>query len=159
MPNNVVHIGVDVSKAILDLFDPARHQHWREPNTPAGHRALLKKLRRLEASPHLVCEASGGYEQALVAALHAAGIAVSVLNPRQVRDFARAQGRLAKTDRIDAGVLAEFGAKMQPASTPAMPASEQELAELVRRREQLIATRQIEANRLEQITLPALRRQ
>ena len=158
MKNTVVHIGVDVSKSTLDIFSPSR-KNWQEANTPTGHRALLKKLKLMDASPHLVCEASGGYEKSFAAALHAADVAVSILNPRQVRDFARAQGRLAKTDRIDAGVLADFGAKMLPSRTLPPTDQQQELAELMHRRVQLVASRQVETNRLEKITLPVLRRQ
>jgi transposase len=84
---------------------------------------------------------------------------VSVVNPRQARDFARAQGRLAKTDRLDARVLAEFGQRLQPAATPALSVAQRQLAELVARRQQVQQLRIAEHNRLEHTTHPAVRRQ
>lgn len=105
------YIGVDVAK--LDLAIQFPDQRWSLPNTAAGHAALIERLRGAGAV-HVICEATGGYERALVLALHTAAIAVSVINPRQVRDFARACGRLAKTDTIDAAVLRDYGVKLHP---------------------------------------------
>jgi transposase len=160
MSESLVYVGMDVAKATLDLYAP----HSPSPqarsfaNDRAGHRALARWLRKLGAV-QVVCEATGGYERAALDALRAAGLAVSVVNARQVRDFARAQGRLAKTDRLDAAVLAEFGRCLQPAITPAPSAAQRQLAELVARRTQLLALRTAEHNRLEHATHPAIRGQ
>jgi transposase len=157
---SLVYVGMDVAKATLDLHAlTVSYPRSRQfANSPAGHRALLRWLQRL-GSLHVVCEASGGYERAVVTALQQAAIAISVVNPRQVRDFARAQGRLAKTDRLDAQVLAEFGQRLRPAATPAPSAAQRQLAELVSRRQQVQQLRGAEHNRLEHTTHPAVRRQ
>jgi transposase len=151
---------MDVAKATLDLSAPAASQapSRRFANTAAGQRALVRWLRPL-GEVQVICEATGGYERAALAALRAAGLAVSVVNARQVRDFARAQGRLAKTDRLDAAVLAEFGRCLRPAVTVAPSAAQQQLAELVARRQQVLQLRTAEHNRLEHATHPAVRRQ
>src|SRR3954471_10717948 len=83
-------------------------------NNAAGHAAFLAHLSDLGPA-HVICEATGGYERDLVLALHHAGVAVSVINPRQIRDFARACGRLAKTDAIDAAIVRDYGVKLRPA--------------------------------------------
>jgi len=157
---SLVYVGMDVAKATLDLHAPTppcpRSRQFA--NGPVGHRALVRWLQAL-GPVHVVCEASGGYERAVVTALQQAPIAVSVVNPRQARDFARAQGCLAKTDRLDARVLAEFGRHLQPAATPAPSAAQRQLAELVARRQQVQQLRCAERNRLEHTTHPAVRRQ
>src|SRR5690349_15029600 len=112
-------VGIDVAKATLEIFCAELPLSPQVPNTAAGIRALCQALRRHRAKLLVICEATGGLEAALVDALHQAGIAVSVLNPRRARDFARACGKLAKTDRIDARLLAEFGRRLQPEPTPA----------------------------------------
>jgi len=160
MPEPLVYVGMDVAKAHLDLHALGRSQptHRRFGNDEPGHQALVSWLRQWEAV-QVVCEASGGYERAAVRRLQAVGIAVSVLNPRQVRDFARARGRLAKTDRLDAAVLAEYGQCLRPPAQKPRPATQAQLAELVARRHQLQQLRTAELNRREQTTHPALRRQ
>lgn len=105
----------------------------------------------------VVCEAMGGLEIPLAAALHAAGIAVAVVNPRQVRDFARALGILAKTDRSDASVLAEFAQRIQPAPRPLPDARARELAARVARRRQLVEMITMETNRLHAARMPLVR--
>ena len=104
------HIGIDVAKATLEVAsEPAGLRgHW--PNTPTGIEALVRQCRTVPCA-RLVVEATGGYEHPVLAALFAAGLPVVVVNARQVRDFAKAIGRYAKTDRIDAGVLARFAAR------------------------------------------------
>src|SRR5262245_58548050 len=97
------YVGIDVSKTQLDLADASTSR--RLPNTKSGVAALLKTL---PPGAHLVLEATGGYERILVAAAHSAGLPSSVLNPARVRHFARASGRLAKTDPIDAALLRDF---------------------------------------------------
>ena len=148
-----VFIGVDVAKRTLAIQFP--DQSWSTANTAAGHVALLARLKSL-GEVHVLCEATGGYEQALVRALHQAAIAVSVINPRQIRDFARACGRLAKTDAIDASTIREYGVRLRPAADPVPAAGSAELAELVRARQELVALITDETNRREHATLPAL---
>ena len=143
-----VSIGIDISKERFEALLPGQKSQ-SYANGPAGFRRLLKALARVPGAPHVILEPTGGYERKLVAALHKAGIALSLVNPRKVRAFARAQGRLAKTDRIDAQVLADFGVTMNPPlSLPPSPAV-QELATLVRRRQQLLGLIGAEKNRLE----------
>ncbi len=160
MSASLVYVGMDIAKATLDLHLPAQPQpHVRQfANTPPGHRSLVAWLQQ-QGRLHVVAEATGGYERAVVSALQTAGIAVSVVNARQVRDFARAQGRLAKTDRLDAAVLADYGRCLQPAARAVPSAVQRQLAELIVRRHQVQAVRAAEHNRLEHTTHPALRRQ
>ena len=144
-----VYLGADVSKATIDcrLLDQA----FTIANDPAGLAALTTRLQPLQASVQILCEATGGYQNALVAALHRHGLAVSVLNPRQVRDFARSRGLLAKTDRLDAKVLADFGPANAPAPDAPKPAALQRLAALLAARDHLVAARAEEKTRLHQI--------
>ena len=137
MNQTLVHAGLDIAKATLDLHLQGRA--WSFPHDPPGCAALLARLGTVGAPVQVICEATGGWERPVVAALHAAGQAVSVVNPRQVRDFARGRGLRAKTDRIDARMLAEFGAANTPAPTPAPSPRQAELAAWVTRREQLQA--------------------
>jgi len=148
-----VHVGLDVSKLHLDVALPSRT--LQVANTPAGHRTLLGAL---PPHAHVCLEATGGYERAIVDALHQAAIEVSVLNPRQVRDFARARGLLAKTDRIDAGVLAEFGRLMPCPPTPPRPRVERALAELCALRDQFVDQRAQLAQSAEHYALAESRR-
>lgn len=156
MSESVVYVGMDVAKATLDLYVSASSRQFA--NTLRGHSSLLRWLHGL-GLVHVVCEATGGYERAVVTALQAAGLSVSVVNARQVRDFARATGRLAKTDRLDAAVLAAYGACVHPPPTPAPTEVDAELAELVTRRQQVLAARIAEHNRLEHVRHRALRQQ
>jgi transposase len=148
MKTRSIFVGVDVAKATLEVFCAELPLAPQVPNTPAGIRLLCQALRKHRAKVLVICEATGGLEAALVAALHQAGLAVSVLNPRRARDFARATGQLAKTDRIDARLLARFGRQLQPAPTPPPDPCLQELAVLVGRREELVQMRSAEQNRL-----------
>ena len=122
----LVHAGLDIAKATLDLHLQGRA--WSFAHDPPGCAALLARVQSLGVPVQVICEATGGWERPVVAALHAAGQAVSIVNPRQVRDFARGRGQRAKTDRIDARMLAEFGAANTPAPTPAPSAAQAELA-------------------------------
>ena len=129
-----IYVGLDIAKDSIELHG-LRRGGTTLPNTPAGHRRLLNRLHNQPGPFHCILEPTGGYERALVAALHQGGIALSLVNPRQVRDFARARGILAKTDRLDARILAEYGAAIAPEPTaPPSPALEA-LQALVRRRE------------------------
>lgn len=147
------YIGVDVAK--LDLAIQFPDHLWSTANTPAGHAAFIAKLKPLGAV-QVVCESTGGYERALVLALHAAGIAVSAINARQIRDFARACGRLAKTDALDATIIRDYGCRLQPSPDPAPAPGEPEFAELIRARQDLVALITDEINRREHARLPAL---
>jgi len=137
MKTPIVHVGLDAAKATLDLH--VSGQAYAFPHDPAGCAALIELLRSRPFPVQVVCEATGGWERPVVAALHGAGIALSIVNPRQVRDFIRGAGRRAKTDRLDAQMLAQFGATHQPAATPAPSPAQVELAAWVTRRDQLQA--------------------
>lgn len=147
------YIGVDVAKPELAIQFPDRS--WSTANTPQGHAAFIASLQSLGAV-HVVCESTGGYERALVLALHAASIPVSAINPRQIRDFARACGKLAKTDAIDAAIIRDYGCRLQPPPDPAPTPGEPEFAELVRARQDLVGLITDEINRREHARLPAL---
>jgi transposase len=145
---NQVAIGVDVAKATLDLHLLPAGQEHHLPNTHAGHEQLRKLLPSPEACL-IVLEATGGYERQLVADLMDAGYRVAVINPKRARDFAKALGLLAKTDRIDARVLALFAQKVQPVPSEKTPEKQAEIQQLVARRRQLIDLRTQESNRWE----------
>ncbi len=140
-----VYVGIDVSKAELEVA--VGGEAWTIPNDESGIETLLERLS--ERTPELVVlEATGGYETAAVASLAEAGLPVVVANPRQVRDFARATGKLAKTDRIDARVLALFAERIRP-QVRALPDEEaQELTALLARRRQLIEMMVAEKHRV-----------
>jgi transposase len=147
-----VYLGADVSKQTIDLGCPGLTLPASIPNRPAGFKALLKVLGKNPGPIQVVCEATGPYHKALVAALHQAGLPVSVVNPRLPRDFARARGKLAKTDKIDALMLADYGRTMRPAPTPRPEAQMTLLDDLVTRRAQLVEDRAREKTRLQQTT-------
>jgi transposase len=151
-----MYTGLDIAKLNLQLHLAGRIHDL--PNTAAGHHRLLKLLAGHGGS-HVVCEATGGYERAVVAVLHETRVPVSVLNPGRVRHFARAQGQRAKTDDIDAAVLTAYGRALQPKPTAPRTEQEQQLAELVRRRVQVLETLVAQRQQAERLTVPALRRQ
>lgn len=130
------YVGVDVAKAHLDVCVLPEGESWRTSNDESGIAELSGRLQSLEPEG-IVLEATGGLEQALVASLMAADLPVVVINPRQVRDFARATGRLAKTDKIDAAVLAHFGQVVRPELRPLPDEASQALKGLVARRHQI----------------------
>jgi transposase len=149
-------VGIDVSKAHLDVAARPGGAAFRVTNDPAGLAELVERLGPM--TPALVVtEATGGYELPAVAALRAAGIPVAAVNPRQARDFARGTGRLAKTDAIDAAALAHFAEAVRPEPRPAEPAERLALDALLSRRRQLIEMRVMESNRLETCADPAVR--
>jgi transposase len=150
-----VYTGLDIAKASLQL--DLQNKSSDLFNTPAGHHQLIKRLKTIP-NIHVVCEATGGYERAVVAALHAASIPVSVINPARVRQFARASGELAKTDPIDAARLTAFGQAFAPKPTPPRSATEIKMAALVSRRAQLIELHVAERQRAEVCADPALRK-
>jgi transposase len=139
--------GVDVSKGHLDVAVRPTGESWRAANDEAGIAETVARLGAIGGCL-VVLEASGGYETALLAALGEAGVAAAAVNPRQARDFARATGVLAKTDRLDAGVLARFAEVVRPEARPLADEARRELAALVARRRQLVEMRTAERNRL-----------
>lgn len=150
-------IGIDVSKHRLDVHAQPSRESWSVDNDSKGHLQLVEKLVAL--SPSLVVlEASGGYQAAVAAELAAAKLSVAVVNPRQVRDFAKATGQLAKTDAIDAAVLAQFAEVVRPEPRPLPDELTLELQALVTRRRQLIDMRTAETNRLETSRVQQVRR-
>lgn len=145
-----VVVGIDVSKAVLDIagLDESVEQCR---NVPEAMAELIARLRTAHTTL-VVMEASGGYETMTASALAAAGLRVAVVNPRQVRDFAKATGRLAKTDRIDARVLVEFGRAIEPKVMHLPDEQSRELQALLSRRTQLVGMRVQESNRLGQVS-------
>jgi transposase len=142
-----VYVGIDVAKAWLDVATvPAILDPDRYANDPAGIARLVRALEAL--SPALiVLEATGGYETALASAVALAGLPIAVINPRQVRDFAKALGQLAKTDALDAGVLALFAERIRPTPRALPDEAHAELLALVTRRQQLLDMLIAERNR------------
>jgi transposase len=155
MNEPIQFVGIDVSKASLDVAITPAASAWSVRNDSAGITKLVDRLTPI-APKLIVLEATGGWELACVSELVATHLPVVVVNPRQVRDFAKATGRLAKTDAIDAQVLAQFAATVQPAIRVIPDAAARELKELVTRRRQLTAMLVAERNRL-QLALPRLR--
>jgi transposase len=149
-------VGIDVSKRWLDvaIHDGAS---WRVAHDPRGIAALVTRLHPLHPTL-VVCEATGGWEGALVAALHAADLPVAVVNPRQARDFARSTGKLAKTDTRDALALAQFAHAVRPAAQPAPDAATLALRALLARRQELVVVRAGGRSRLT-LALPVVARQ
>ncbi|MGH3849020.1 MAG: IS110 family transposase [Pseudonocardiaceae bacterium] len=148
-------VGIDVSKATLDWAAWPASGCGQMSNDDAGIASLVARCREL-APERIVLEATGGYEMACATALLAAGLPVAVVNPRQVRDFAKALGRLAKTDALDAEVLARFAAAIRPELRPLPDETARELEARVARRRQLVGMQTMEKNRLKQ-ALPSLR--
>jgi transposase len=152
-----IYVGVDVAKRSLALTGIGRCRELA--NDGKGHRRLLSLLGKSAHPVHVILEASGGYEQALVRTLHEHRIALSVLEPSRVRGFAQAQGLRAKTDPIDAEVLRAFGEAIRPQPTLAPCQEQVRLVELVTRRTQLIESQVAESNRSAHYLDPLLRRQ
>lgn len=152
-----VFVGIDVAEAALDVAVSPTGEGWRVDHTPTEVAALVTRLVALQPQG-VVLEATGGLEVSLVAALGLAGLPVVVVNPRQVRDFARATGRLAKTDALDAQVLARFAAAVRPQARPLADAACRDLQALVARRGQLLEMLTAEQNRLRR-AMPRVRPQ
>jgi transposase len=130
-------VGIDVAQETLDVAVRPTAETWSSPNDEQGIPATVTRLQAL-APALVVVEATGGLESPLVAALAAAGVPVVVINPRQARDFAKATGQLAKTDAIDAAVLAHFAEAVRPTPRPLPDAATQELRAFLGRRRQLV---------------------
>lgn len=147
MISGSVHVGIDVAQDWLDVAVQPDRESWRASNDEPGIAGLVERLLALQPAS-VILEATGGFELPVTGALLAAGLPATVVNPRQVRDFARAMGQLAKTDTIDAQVLARFGEAVRPELRPLPDEATQELAALVTRRRQLIEMLTAEKNRL-----------
>lgn len=155
MNANPIFVGIDISKAYLDVATRPNAKGWRVAHTEVGREQVVAELKALQ--PELiVLEATGGLELPLAAALAAAGLKLAVVNPRQVRNFAKALGILAKTDALDAQVLAHFADTVRPAVQPLADEATQVLAALLARRRQLVEMLTAEKNRRAS-ALPAVR--
>lgn len=139
-------VGIDVSKATLDVALRPSDETWQSSNDEAGITQLVSRLKQPKIQL-IVIEATGGWELAVVSALVEVGLPVAVVNPRQVRDFAKSLGRLAKTDRLDARILAHFGEAIHPEPRPLPDAQARALQALLTRRRQLIEMLVAEKNR------------
>lgn len=148
-------LGIDVSKEWLDICLWPQRTITRHTNTPEGIGALVQEL---SAHPveHIVLEPSGGYEKSALQSLQEHGLPVSRVNARQIRDYARATGRLAKTDKLDALVLAEYGSVLKPPVTRKAPEQQRLLQDCSRRREQIICLIRQEKHALEHLHEPQL---
>jgi transposase len=146
-------VGIDVSKARLDVAVHEPATDWQVEHTEAGIAALIERLQSLQPTL-IVLEATGGYELVLVAELAAARLPVVVTNPRRVRNFARATGKLAKTDKLDARMLAHFAAVLRPEPRALPSEQEEHLTALLTRRRQIVEMLTVEKNRLHTVRAP-----
>ena len=148
----MANVGIDVSKDKLDVGVLGEKQTWQVDNTCTGIDELVQWMQEMQ--PELVVvEATGGYQRAVVDALFHAGISVAMVNATRVRQFARAGGLLAKTDKLDAQLLAVFGQRMQPKQYEGKSEAEKQLSALLVRRKQLEEMLKAEKNRLRTISL------
>jgi transposase len=152
-----VYIGIDVSQGTLDMAAYPTGQVWQYKNTKSGIAKTVAKLKGI--NPRLiVMEATGGLELALKSGLDEAELPVAVVNPKRIRDYGRSLGELAKTDKIDAKVMAHFAAKMEPPPQPPRDKAERDLDNLVTRRNQLSDMRTAEKNRVKDYLDQAVKR-
>ncbi len=155
MEKERVYIGIDISQDNLDIADYPTEQIWKHKNSHGGIAKTVAKLKGL--NPKLiVMEATGGLETPLRQALDQAGLPVAVINPRRIRDFARSMGILAKTDKLDAKIMAYFAAKIEPTPHPPPDEASQKLENLLARRNQISNMLTAEKNRLKQSTNKAI---
>jgi len=150
-------VGIDVSQNVLDVHVRPDATACQFDNTPEGIAALLAWLRPLGLTL-IVLEASGGYESAVLTTLSLGALPVCLVNPKRVRDFAKARGRLAKTEALDAAILADFAQTFRPPVRPVPDADAQQLQALLTRRTQLVGMRTMEVNRLKTLTVSRVRR-
>ena len=146
-------VGIDISKNSLDVHVLPEETSCSFANEPQKIKALIRKLKKLKPTL-IVMEATGGYEISLAVQLSGAKLNTAVVNPRQVRDYARAIGKLAKTDAVDAYVIARFAQDVRPEAREQLTLKELQLKELVMRRQQLIDMRSAEKNRLTRAYTP-----
>lgn len=149
------NIGIDVSKDSFDVFIHELSLHKKFEMNKGHIRKAMSWIKKHKPTL-IVLEATGGYERTLVAELATAKLPVVVSNPRQIRDFAKATGRLAKTDKIDAAVIAHYAAVIMPEIRPLLSKQEQKLSELISRRRQLVEMRAVEKNHKEYAYLPEI---
>ena len=142
-------VGIDVAKEKLDVFVLPTDAFWTACNTAAGQKELCEKLSKM-APQLIVVEATGGYEKGIVSALQEAGLPVSVLNPKRIRDFARSKGILAKTDQLDAKVLAMYGETIKPSVNAIPDKGSQRLKQLNAHRQDLVKQMTAQKNRSKQ---------
>jgi transposase len=147
MKTDTTFVGIDISKAYLDLALRPTGRTWRCANETSAFPDLVAELQPLHPTL-IVMEATGALELPVAAALAAAALPFAIVNPRQVRDFAKAKGQLAKTDRIDAGILAHFAEALRPAAQTLPSAEQQHLSALLTRRRQLVEMLLAERNRM-----------
>lgn len=143
-----VYVGIDVSKKHLDYTWLPDGSKYRCENTDEGLKSLITAISQVEVAL-ITLEATGGYHNLAVRKLQQAGLPVAVVNPRQVRDLAKASGRLAKTDRLDAAIIARYGQVMQPSPQAPKDQARVDIENLTRRRNQLVTLRHMEKNHLE----------
>jgi transposase len=156
-PPGPVFAGIDVAKDRLDVHLRPSGRSFAVPRDGPGPERLVAELRAL-APALVVLEATGGFEVTVAAVLAGAGLPLAVVNPRQIRDFARATGRLAKTDRLDAEAIALFAERIRPEARPVADAEAQALAELVTRHRQTVEMIGMEQNRRRQARAPGVAR-
>jgi len=144
--NSKLFIGIDISKSACDLADSEGLVHMQFNRTAAGIRKLTLYMQSQQPKL-IVIEATGGLERPVAQALSAADLAVAVVNPKRVRDFARASGQIAKTDHLDAVIIARFAQAIEPEPTELLTEEQQLLKELLVRRQQLVKMRVSETNR------------
>ena len=143
-------VGIDVSQKWLDIVLRPSGTYWRLSNQESGWNHLVEHLQDIEVKL-IVLESTGGMERGVVQLLQRQGLSVAVINPKRARDFAKASGRLAKTDRIDAGVLAHFAQTMSPLPKPLASEAQEALSDLVNRRQQLVEMLSSEQRRLHSV--------
>ena len=145
---SVVNVGVDVGKWLLDVCIYEKDIHWQDENTPEGIRRILKRLSHYRVE-RLVMEATGRYQLNLASAAYDKSIPVCIMKPLSIRRYAGAIEQLAKTDKIDAYVIAEFGAVVQPEPTPKVSKNLRSIKDLLSRRRQVMEMRTKELNRIQ----------
>ena len=144
------NVGIDVGKSTLDIMILEADTYLQEPNSPEGIKRLVSRLGRFKLT-RIIVEATGGYERYLVEACAAKAMPIIVIQPMQIRQFARAQGLLAKTDKLDARLIAQFGAIMKPEPRPIANKKVRYIRDLLSRKRQLNETRTQELNRLHKV--------
>jgi transposase len=156
MKEELVYLGVDIAKSYLDAAIGSEKRRFS--NDRVGHRELINWIKQMEAAVQVICEPSGGYERALVRALVDARLKVSLVPANRVRQFARAAGILAKTDRIDAKVLCAFAAALKPGAISGSELEQEYLRELESQRRHLTHLLVMEQNRAARVSEACLRR-
>ncbi len=152
-----IFVGIDVAKAEFEVKETGSHKTYSERHTQTGIRRIVRRMVAIQPTL-LVMEATGGLEKALASALFVAGIPVAIINPRQIRDFARSLGKLAKTDGIDAEVIALYAQKIRPEPRDLPDANTEKLDAFLTRRQQLIQMMTAEKNRLQQTSSVVIQR-